>query len=191
MSDVLYYPAIKLFKPLSLKDDPRGILSTPFHPGGVVLKSYDKLWVGRIDARYENAQYINGAETFNELYLNNIERTKAELWSTHWMDVTFDSKIGCPLDKSQHFVYHEMSPLKHIRHEQATFIPIATLPGYWRLCNLGGIYYISKVYDRHFNYVSFYFVHLADDKIENLKERTRFNEVHRRRTAIFKFLLQL
>ena len=186
-----YYTAIQLFEPLSLEDDPRGILSTPFHPGGVVLKSYDKLWVGRIDARYENAQYINGAETFNELYLNNIERTKAELWSTHWMDVTFDSKIGCPLDKSQHFVYHEMSPLKHIRHEQATFIPIATLPGYWRLCNLGGIYYISKVYDRHFNYVSFYFVHLADDKIENLKERTRFNEVHRRRTAIFKFLLQL
>ena len=116
-----YYTAIQLFEPLSLEDDPRGILSTPFHPGGVVLKTHDQLWVGRVDGGYENSQYVNGAETLEELYINNIERTKKELWSTHWMDVTFDSKIGCPLDKSQHFVYHEMSPLKHIRHQQAIF----------------------------------------------------------------------
>ena len=69
MSDVLYYPAIKLFKPLSLKDDPRGILSTPFHPGGVVLKSYDKLYIGCIEVSYGGHKLYFEQETLNELYL--------------------------------------------------------------------------------------------------------------------------
>jgi hypothetical protein len=113
-----------------------------------------------------------------EKYIKNLDHFKREKWSTHWLDIVFNSIIGEHKEMSYHDVFAYFINTNNERLQNVKAIPSQTFRGYYNLSDdWYTIYFLCPITDmNNTNIKRSFLVPLNEEERQCLNQRRRYNK---------------
>jgi hypothetical protein len=123
-----------------------------------------------------------------------IDHHANDFWSTHWLDIIFNSNYGDGINIQNYDFFSNIEPHSPIRWKKLygsyVAFPCERYKGYYHFqFDYTKVFFRCKVKDLSNPLIThFFFVALTNEEIDRLKMRIKFNKDQHRCHAIFNFL---
>ena len=141
---------------------------------------------------YDTTEIFITRKPYQVFDINNVEYPynnvvlPDEPWSTHWLDVLFQTRKGNRVNPDEYMVLID-NDVCNIRY---TCLPSTKFNNYWTFKDIDGIFFQAKAFTIDDSSTSStYFFKLTGNEINHLEERVLFNDTCRR-AAIFNYVLK-